>query len=902
MADVGQTGRIDILVEPELQNEMVVLDPGHPIMQRYQKAFNECLINRDKKISLEVKELTTGLQKLMKERTDLGENLYNLQDDLRRNQIKLDVDKSKANEWKDESVSLNAWIEENREIQRTLEQKLKDEWKKINQLQSERDDLQSKFRYISGLEKELKGDINVMKNVNGNFENQLVKMQKTKQEQDSYAVKLTDQVDSMQKKNELLENQLAFQTGEYQKSKLLVAEAKMELEAVQLEIRQLTQNWNSCLIGVRHRDEALKKMNDAVEAQNVAVEKANNEQIKIQKQIVDEQRENERLTIKMNQTLAENNNVEKLLDNQNEKLQTAKLELSEINKITIEFEHNLIKTTTEKRGLQTQLSSAQKEISGMQQERMRMEEEIVDNLRQRTTLNKTALFSYDEREGLLKITKEIEAKIVAAENHISKDTLELVKLDALISQLKTEQETIEKEINEKNASINYSEMEIRRRTNMIAHKQAQIDYYNRQIDSLTEKTGLSDNGPLELEILHLQKKATQIQQDTILVEQQWLRQQNELVKLNDKQNEQMEQNQKYSQQEFILMTRQQRNEEKFEFVQRERDQIEKTIEKLRGKLLKINQLIREQSSTNKDLQNANVRLETNFVMQLREAEKESIKLQNMINELDEEKNQLRDDLLTSEKQILLWEKKIQLAKEMKASVDTDMEEGDMREMKAEIHRMQIRYDELIKQQEDLSRKLEQAAIRQETIIQRGERQHMKSLDPKSQTKPIKAMTERQIKHNEMEIQEEFKVKCNLETQIQALKPIKEQLENKPNEIFQLREKRTQELMELRSEVIPRLRNECEQNVHELSMKQKRKKHLQDILDGKYCATVKNGKSLDEEYEKEMEKLDKLGNIINLLCNEYPNVLGLNSIQTTLQRKVNEVDSTGKSSRNESMRN
>ena len=38
---------------------------------------------------------------------------------------------------------------------------------------------------------------------------------------------------------------------------------------------------------------------------------------------------------------------------------------------------------------------------------------------------------------------------------------------------------------------------------------------------------------------------------------------------------------------------------------------------------------------------------------------------------------------------MLWEKKIQLAKEMRASVDSETGQTELRAMKAEIHRMKV---------------------------------------------------------------------------------------------------------------------------------------------------------------------------------------------------------------------
>jgi hypothetical protein len=45
---------------------------------------------------------------------------------------------------------------------------------------------------------------------------------------------------------------------------------------------------------------------------------------------------------------------------------------------------------------------------------------------------------------------------------------------------------------------------------------------------------------------------------------------------------------------------------------------------------------------------------------------------------------------SNRKQIMFWERKIQLAKEMKSAVDSEAGQGEIRAMKSEIHRMQVR--------------------------------------------------------------------------------------------------------------------------------------------------------------------------------------------------------------------
>ena len=45
--------------ESEEENEMVVLDPDHPLMARFQKALNRHYKQQDEKVTLELRELVS---------------------------------------------------------------------------------------------------------------------------------------------------------------------------------------------------------------------------------------------------------------------------------------------------------------------------------------------------------------------------------------------------------------------------------------------------------------------------------------------------------------------------------------------------------------------------------------------------------------------------------------------------------------------------------------------------------------------------------------------------------------------------------------------------------------------------------------------------------------------------
>ena len=60
-----------------------------------------------------------------------------------------------------------------------------------------------------------------------------------------------------------------------------------------------------------------------------------------------------------------------------------------------------------------------------------------------------------------------------------------------------------------------------------------------------------------------------------------------------------------------------------------------------------------------------------------DAERESIELQDNLDSVKEEKERLLNSLIEAERQIMLWEKKTQLAKETREAVDSDVGQGEI---------------------------------------------------------------------------------------------------------------------------------------------------------------------------------------------------------------------------------
>ena len=109
---------------------------------------------------------------------------------------------------------------------------------------------------------------------------------------------------------------------------------------------------------------------------------------------------------------------------------------------------------------------------------------------------------------------------------------------------------------------------------------------------------------------------------------------------------------------------------------------------------KLNDMFYKNKSKTEVLTNANFNIENEFQQKLKELENETIKLEDQITKLKESKAEILAEIVEAERQILLWERKITLEKEMQEALDPTIGQTEIVAMRKEIHRMELRYDVL----------------------------------------------------------------------------------------------------------------------------------------------------------------------------------------------------------------
>uniref|UniRef100_A0A8C6RLC8 Coiled-coil domain containing 40 n=1 Tax=Nannospalax galili TaxID=1026970 RepID=A0A8C6RLC8_NANGA len=681
-------------VVPEGSNEaeeegaqLVVLDPDHPLMIRFQAALKSYLNRQVDKLRLEIQELDVATKQTRVRRQELGVTLYGVQQRLARLQMQLEQSHDRH------SIAACERRRKEEELQsaRVLYDKTcataNEERRKLAALQTEMESLALHLFYMQNIDQDVQDDIQVMKQVVNKAEKERTRAEIEKKKQDLFVDQLTARAHQLEENISLFEAQYLSQAEETRILRKAVSEACAEIDTITMQKKHILQQWSTSLVGMKHRDEAHRTVLDALRECEHQVKSIDVEIKAYKKSIMKEEEKNESLARLLSRSETESTLVQKLTTQCLSKQEALQREFSTCQLALQDTEEMLTKGQLEHSAMLSELQATRQAIYQEQKLRQKMDASILDKLQEHVTSSKMTKYFHQLLRKLQKENTNLMTHLSKTDGDIAQATLDITNTHCKVEMHQTTLTELDKEVKRINELITNSESEIARRTILIEKKQGLINFFNKQLEQMVSELGGEEAGPLELEIKRLTKLAQE--QDTEVTQAQttWLRLQQELVQATGEREEQLVSLDQLKKEVHILEQKKLRIENKIQQEKSEQKEIHRHMKDLGNNLIKLNLLVNKNKHSSEELQQDNLVAESEFVRSLKDAERETIQMQEKLTQLREEKATLLNNLVEAEHQIMLWEKKIQLAKEMRAAVDSDTGQMEIRSMKAEIHRM-----------------------------------------------------------------------------------------------------------------------------------------------------------------------------------------------------------------------
>lgn len=585
----------------------------------------------------------------------------------------------------------------------------------VNRYQLELDKLNGTLKQIEQYNEQMKSEIAVTRRATYVAEESVSKLEKEKQEQDVLIDALQETLKQLHQSLALYEAQMTAQRKESKAARDTLAEAGQEMEAINFEKKQLLQQWKSSLIGMAKRDEALQATEQALHKQREQVMTIESETEGYKRSIKEEEQRNEQLTQVLRKVETEAEFLQKNIDSSREKKEKLIEAHAKLKKSLEQTEEHADQAVREAKRLDAEALEVDKEIVKTNQETRDHDEDMLVSLSEQTTVEKGVNKTIDATRKVRKQIRTEEVNVTNLQNEIAKVRVDVLNTHAHNGKLQETLDALEAELKEKSRTIEKYESEIRRRNDEIEKRTKDVDRLNREFDKKSASIEDENTGPLEATIKNLHREIEVKGRESKDLQRRWVGFQTELVALVNENNNMTEKVQRLKAEKTILGQRRVRLDQNFERQRGEIRELDKAVDTMHKDMTRINTLIAKNTNMQESLATDNFVLETEIVGELKELEVEAVRLESRIEQSAEEKRQVLAEVVEAERQIMLWERKIQLEKETQAALDPEVGNDVVTAMKKEIHRMEHRHAELMRRQEALIQEMEKSIYKRELI-------------------------------------------------------------------------------------------------------------------------------------------------------------------------------------------
>jgi len=869
----------DDIIEEGPDVPEVGMDPNHPLLARAQAALKGQLISAKERAELELREKEEALKVAKTQREQIGVDLYGQQQQLAKLQINLE------NVSEDLHAVAEARVKADDELKSTKvrcdaiakDTKMRED--SVNESQREYDKLASTLKQIEAYSEETKNEISITRRATFVAEENITKKEKAKQEQDLLIDNLQETLKHENQRLKLYDAQLIAQKHETKVAQEALNEASLEMETIHFEKKQLVQRWKSSLLAISRRDEALQATEDALRKQREQQLAMESEIEGYKKSVRTEQVQNEQLTSVLKKLEGEAEFLKKQLAQSQEKKEALYETHMKLGNSLEQTEKTVQKCVSEGQKVRSEIQSVDKNIVRINQEIQDIELEMLNNISDQTTMEKSSQKTVQHTKNTVKQIKREEIDIINLNNEIAKIRVDLLNTQAHNSRLEETLKALDDELKEKARTIQRYEIEIRRRNDDVEKKTTEMDRLNRAYEKIVGNRTEENMGPLEATIANMTREINQKTAESKELQKRWMSLQTDLVSLQHENNDMKETIQRMKSEHTILMQKRKRLSNQHQQYNSDIKKLDTSIEHMHYDMTRLNALIAQHTQLQSDLANENFNLETKIMNQLHELEAETNQLLEKIQVKEEEKRQILSEMVEYERQILLWERKIHLEREMQATIDPNVGQDVVGAMKKEIHRMKLRHQELIRQQEKLISDMERAIHKREFIANKGRA---------GQQKGRASLTEAGLKKSTMDLQRRIKdtnKKSKVFEKSAKQKALERdarasELDYELNQFQSVEETESSLLQE-----IEEIRTQKELSLLNTVLNQKKLKWFEDAKQGKY-KMLGDVEKVKTEAEKASGINEKLLNLTKRLQDKFPDIAKeLSKVESILSSTV-----------------
>nr|XP_040236568.2 coiled-coil domain-containing protein 40 [Anopheles coluzzii] len=859
-----------ISVQADAFNESVmdrvgVLETDHPLLERFQSALKSHLLKVKNQLEEEVADLNHRLVQNEKESEEVGAELYDLQEEIDNQKELLEI-------YGKEILELAAQRQQEERLAAQYRKEFEEQQLSLKEFRKMHKEHLMELENLTVLEsefakwaQEIKDEIAVAKRVASKDAKDALAAAEEKRQVDLLLLNLSNEVKRKEHELEEIEEQIREQDGQRETISRSLADANTDLEALQHEHKCLAQAWGEVIVAIQQRDRVLVKTKEELEAiyEEHKVIKSKTEITK--KAAAKEMEQNEKLAGFKNRIQGDINSLEKQVRKEQEDEDKLKRDLDHYALILEQTEADILKAQQEGLQLENHLKSLRQTLEKQNRKKFELEEQILELLQDQLTTDKAG-----EAQGkLLRDTqekrRELEISMSDTENQLSVVLLELEKWRSLVENSKDVLRKAKLEHDELDADANKYNEEIKLEKERIAAKLRKMDALNRELEQLISKAGGQEMNPDELKLLDVQQDIVEIEAQLKEANASWVKLQSNVVALSEKRSLQLNEI-NYSRKKLLLAEQKAiKIEALLAEVMNENREIVRSLSALNTRLDAASlELFKTRKVHEKGEQECEV-AHHQATERLRDAEMAVLNLEQELKDLGKEIEDCKQEVLEKHREALSWETKCKMSSEAKKFKDEETtQNSEIGIMKAEIHRMQVRYGQLKRMQEKLVHDLENTVHHRENIFE--------SVNAREKVFGGKFKTRSTMQHKINELKNKLKVVFSEISQAEkslleidtAQKLLQAEIENKKHQIEE--EKLQTNLIRAETEQASLLKQE---NLDYIVRHQYRARRYRALANAQQLPKFRNEILIQADLQRQREVNENIAAVVETLQQDFP---------------------------------
>ena len=691
------------------------LPADHPLLKRLQGAMEDQLKKEEENLRLLHKERSEELKKIKRTREDIGINLYSFQQQYAKLEEIFSEKYQKFMLLKEQREDIEKRLSEQTQIFNEKSSGVREQKKLVISTSDELNQLNAMLKYVESYNNQVSSEIKVTKTTTQVVEKKIQSNEGSKKDQDFLIDYLDDQVKILTEKKLLYEAQLKSQQDETSDARLNLRDAQREIENILERKRNLMKDWDKSIISMKTRDKALQVVSDNIIEQEGEKLKYTSQIFRYNEMIQNEIFKNNDLNYQIRKTQMKN----KVINNQLKTYELKKKHLEEkvsflimsINKTKEEINSLALKET----GLRSDIELIEKNKLKLMDESRQLSDKNVYIISSKETHEKQTENLMKSNSKLLKDIFDIQVEIDAKVNEVARVEIDRLNVEMQNEALKKKLKLMNKEITKLEVDYSKQEITIKKNHENLEKKQLTVDHLNKKFGEVTKFKGGEDEGIFEVKIKELQSEIKSLNKQIQESEQDWIVKKTNLVEKESILNEINDDCVNKRSKKMILENKKLRLNKNYEQHEKEIREIEISLKNLRYDMNKYNGQLSKNMQSKDKISHKFFDVEIEFKEKLKQMENESVRLEIEIEVLREEKSDTLSQIMEVERQIHLWERKIHLEEKMQDIIKPDKGLKEIDEMKSEIHRQEIYFNNLKKEQERVIKDMEMTIQRRDYI-------------------------------------------------------------------------------------------------------------------------------------------------------------------------------------------